>query len=197
MAIFLSIIIGITIFILIILVYLFFPKKPKSIIDIARKYAIACHSSVNQKYDGHNYIYHINMVVEYAKKYSYLLPPEKVDVVIAGAYVHDTIEDCRQTYNDVKKVLNIDVADLAYALTTEKGRTRKERANSKYYEGIRNTPYATYIKLCDRLANVSYSKQKGSGMYKAYKREHKQFKNELYSIEYQPMWDELNSILNI
>ena len=47
--------------------------------------------------------------------------------------------------------------EIVYALTNEKGRNRAERANEKYFEGIRETPYAPFIKLVDRLANISYS----------------------------------------
>jgi hypothetical protein len=47
--------------------------------------------------------------------------------------------------------------EIVYALTNDKGRTRAERAGEKYYKGIRETPYAPFVKLCDRLANVSYS----------------------------------------
>ena len=53
---------------------------------------------------------------------------------------------------------------MVYALTNEKGRTRAERANDKYYQGIRETPYAPFLKLSDRLANAGYScSQVGSG----------------------------------
>ncbi|MDD6507497.1 MAG: hypothetical protein PUF39_09000, partial [Prevotellaceae bacterium] len=44
-----------------------------------------------------------------------------------------------------------------YALTNEKGRTRAERANDKYYQGIRDTAYAPFLKLADRRANITYS----------------------------------------
>ena len=47
--------------------------------------------------------------------------------------------------------------EIAYALTNEKGRNRAERANERYYSGIRSTPYAPFVKLCDRYANISYS----------------------------------------
>ena len=47
--------------------------------------------------------------------------------------------------------------EIVYALTNDKGRTRAERAGEKYYKGIRETPYAPFVKLCDRLANVTYS----------------------------------------
>ena len=81
-----------------------------------------------------------------ACKYIHLLPNNRViSEVLAACWVHDVIEDCRETYNDVKNVLGERVADIAYALTNEKGKTRKERANDKYYEGIRNTPFALII----------------------------------------------------
>lgn len=48
-------------------------------------------------------------------------------------------------------------AEIVYALTNEKGRTRAERAGVKYYEGIRATPYAPMVKLADRMANVRFS----------------------------------------
>ena len=82
-------------------------------------------------------------------------------------------------------------ADLAYALTNEKGKNRKERANDKYYEGIRNTPFATYLKICDRMANVTYSKQHKSNMLNGYIKEHDEFKKQLWSLAYQEMFDDL------
>jgi hypothetical protein len=82
-----------------------------------------------------------------------------------AAYYHDSIEDARLTYNDVTKIAKgfMDesqaymAAEIVYALTNDKGRTRAERAGEKYYQGIRETPYAPFIKLADRLANISYS----------------------------------------
>ena len=48
-------------------------------------------------------------------------------------------------------------AEIVYALTNEKGRSRAERAGEKYFQGIRETPYAPCVKLADRLANTTYS----------------------------------------
>ena len=66
--------------------------------------------------------------------------------------------------------------EIVYALTNDKGRTREERAGEKYYQGIRVTPYAPFVKLCDRLANVTYScsvdnGRNGSRMREVYKGE--------------------------
>jgi hypothetical protein len=47
--------------------------------------------------------------------------------------------------------------EIVYALTNDKGRSRTERAGDHYYQGIRETPYAPFLKLSDRLANITYS----------------------------------------
>jgi len=134
------------------------------------------------------------MVAHVAKKYSYLLDDEvdyftgkkeydkgRDDTVtlrtscLRAAWGHDLIEDTRVSYNDVKEHLGQEAADIIYAVTNEKGKNRKERANEKYYEGIRNTPGAVFVKLCDRIANVQYSKMTGSRMFEMYKKENDSF----------------------
>lgn len=87
------------------------------------------------------------------------------------------------------------IAELAYACTNEKGRTRQERANDKYYEGIRNTKYATFVKLCDRIANVEYSLSTKNRMFDMYKKEQKHFRDMLYTDEYKEMWEYLEKIM--
>lgn len=130
--------------------------------------AWALHESVNQRYDDTlPYGHHLSAVAGAAMKYGYevVACEEDVTPVIFAAYYHDSIEDARLTYNDVMKIAKKKMNDaqalmateIVYALTNDKGRTRAERAGEKYYEGIRTTPYAPLIKLCDRYANMSYS----------------------------------------
>ena len=158
-------------------------------------YATTCHKKVNHFYDGHPYDFHLNMVYEAAQKFKHLLPEDALKEVYCGCWVHDIIEDARETYNDVLKNTNRNVAELAFALTNEKGRTRAERANDAYYNGIRNTPYATFIKLCDRIANVTYSKKHNSGMLQKYREENPRFIKKLYMAELKDMTDYLVRLL--
>ena len=126
------------------------------------------HEHVNQSYDKvHPYGFHLDMVVDSVYKYGHEVCTTKRDVLplFFGAYYHDSIEDARLTYNDVKKSAQqwldgeqaILAAEIVYALTNDKGRTRAERAGEHYYQGIRETPYAPFVKLADRLANITYS----------------------------------------
>jgi (p)ppGpp synthase/HD superfamily hydrolase len=164
-------------------------------------WTIAQHERVNQFYDKiHPYVFHLKSVVKVYYEYEDLLPQEKWDNVFLACYGHDLIEDTGVTYNDVKEVMGEEVAEIIYALTNEKGRTRAERANDKYYQGIRETPYAVFVKLCDRIANVEYSKKKQSRMLEVYRNENDNFMKKLgydwhTEHEYQIMFDRLINIL--
>ena len=161
----------------------------------ATEYAIKCHEQTNHKYDGGPYAYHLKMVYEFADKYSNLLEDSRVETALCAAWCHDVIEDCRQTYNDVKEHCGVAVADAVYALTNEKGKTRKDRANEKYYEGIRQNTVALFVKVCDRLANSKYSMDSKSRMADMYAKEFYEFKDTLYMTRFDPMWRELEEIL--
>lgn len=155
-------------------------KNSYPLLEKAKEFAIICHQSTNHWYDGRPYSYHLMMVNEAAQKFIHLIPEQDREVVLSACWVHDVIEDTRMTYNDVKTVLGEKVADIAYALTNEKGKNRAERANDKYYEGIRNTPHATFVKLCDRIANIQHSKNTASSMLKKYAKENPNFQQKLF-----------------
>ena len=162
----------------------------------SKDYAIYCHRSTNHQYDGHLYEFHLEMVVKVANRFLYLIPEEFRDIVIGSCWCHDTIEDTRQTYNDVKEATCIEVADIVYAVTNEKGKTRKERANDKYYEGIRNTQFAIFVKLCDRISNMEYSISQGSKMAEMYKKENDKFISYLYvNSEYDDLFNYSKSLV--
>ncbi|MBQ4388262.1 MAG: hypothetical protein II822_11760 [Prevotella sp.] len=137
-------------------------------IEVIGQSAHDLHQSVNQTYgDNLPYGYHLDMVVNNIRDFGHLVCVQEADVLplFFGGYYHDSIEDARLTYNDVMKtarhLLTVEQAlmatEIVYALTNDKGRTRAERAGEKYYKGIRETPYAPFVKLCDRLANITYS----------------------------------------
>ena len=138
----------------------------------AKAYAIRCHEETNHLYDQKPYAFHLSMVAEVAERFmDGRFTEREKELIRAGCWVHDVIEDCRQSYSDVRSKVGENVAEIAYALTNDKGRTRKERAGAKYYKGIRETPLAAFVKFCDRIANVEYSKETGSRMQHTYRRE--------------------------
>ena len=142
-------------------------------------WCIAQHRETNHFYDTYlPYEFHLRMVAQVGSDFIHLIEKESEgDVnlsaksVLLACWGHDLIEDTRCSYNDVKENLGETAANIIYAVTNEKGKSRKERANEKYYEGIRNTPGAVFVKLCDRIANVQYSKMTKSRMFEMYNKE--------------------------
>ena len=143
-------------------------EKLATQIDKIRLSAHQLHQDVNQQYgEGLPYGYHLDMVVDNIREFGYLVCESHNDVLplLFGGYYHDSIEDARLSYNDVmhraRMLMTEEQArmgtEIVYALTNDKGRTRAERAGESYYLGIRTTPYAPFVKLCDRLANITYS----------------------------------------
>ena len=148
--------------------FLALQQKYADRIEQIRQKAHELHDSVNQTYGGnHPYGFHLDMVVQAIRDFGHLVCDNEDDVLplFFGGYYHDSIEDARLSYNDVKGVARslmteeqaILGTEIVYALTNDKGRTRAERAGEKYYKGIRETPYAPFVKLCDRYANISYT----------------------------------------
>ena len=143
-------------------------EKHRPDIEEVRECAHMLHESVNQQYDKkHPYGFHLDMVADSVFKYGHLICQGEHDVLplFFGAFYHDSIEDARMSYNDVTKAARLFMddeqaymaAEMVYALTNDKGRTRAERAGERYYQGIRETLYAPFLKLADRLANTTYS----------------------------------------
>jgi hypothetical protein len=112
-------------------------------------------------------------------------PYETIELALSACWPHDTIEDARQTFSDVKTACGTKVAEIVFALTNEKGRTRKHRANARYYRGIRRTHLAAFVKACDRLANIRHSFNKKGSMLNVYRKEHHAFVESL-----KPTWFE-------
>lgn len=164
-------------------------------------FAIEAHNSTNHNYDGKPYYVHLAIVNDIAKEFIDIIPDQCQDEVLAACWLHDTIEDCRLTYNDIKKEFGETVAEIVFAVSNDKGKNRKERAGSKYYDGIKRTAWATFVKLCDRLANIRYSYESKSRMLDVYSKEHFEFVESILPLtsnkgQYRRMINEMESYLN-
>lgn len=167
------------------------------------------HKDTNHLYDVYlPYEFHLRMVVNVYNKFQHLIKNNEFEsddwgdtynIIELACWGHDLIEDTRVTYNDVLSHLGLQATEIVYALTNEKGRNRKERANDKYYQGIRETPYASFVKLCDRIANVQYGKMTTSNMVKMYLKENNEFIRKVLTKEdyevFKPMVDYLDNLL--
>lgn len=164
------------------------------------QYAIKAHADTNHYYDTYlPYEFHLRMVVKTAKDFIHLIPIEAQEDVIDACWLHDTIEDARKNYKDIVNVSSVRVAEIVRAVTNNtRGRNRKERNSDLCYSDMRNTPYATFVKLCDRIANVQYSKMTGSSMFEMYRKEMPDFYSNLYEkTGFDDLWLYLQNLFTI
>ena len=164
------------------------------------EWCIEQHRKTNHFYDTYlPYEFHLRMVVKTCKEYITIPNRAWSDLELA-CWGHDLIEDTRVSFNDCKSVLGEYVANIIYAVSNEKGKNRSERANDKYYEGIRETEGASFVKICDRIANIQYSKMTSSKMYEMYSKENNHFINNVLNPElrnqYLPILNYLASLFN-
>lgn len=140
----------------------------------ADKYFTKLHDiDCNQKY-GYNlpYSFHLHCVYEIAQKFLYLIRRDVHNIVLISCFGHDSIEDARISYNDIKSMYGEQVAEIIYLCTENKGRTRNERKDSAFYNELFANELAVFVKLCDLIANVSYSILSNSKMFDTYKQEY-------------------------
>ena len=162
-------------------------------------WCIEQHKKTNHYYSEYlPYEFHLRMCANVYEDFKHLLDDE-VDYFTGNKYEgvrgdetvtlrsachdaiwgHDLVEDCRVSFNEASTYLGPEAAEIIFAVTNEKGKNRKERANDKYYQGIRETKGAVFVKLCDRIANVQYSKMTKSRMFEVYKGENDHFLEQL------------------
>ena len=108
--------------------------------------------------------------------------------------LHDTIEDTDTSEKILERKFGAEVSDIVYRVSNERGRDRKER-NFKTYPKIWRSDFAIFVKLADRIANTTNSKNTGHSMYKKYQKEYYIFR---YALKvrglYPEMWRELDAL---
>lgn len=171
-------------------------QKDVTVSQRARAYASRAHRHINQLYDGRPYMFHVDMAAHFAQMFIHLVPEEDRENTLAAVYLHDVSEDAHHvTYNDLKEEFGEIIADIAFALANEKGKTRDERANDKYYREMREVPNAVFGKLCDRIANMTHGIDSGGSMLKRYRKEYPKFKAALYDPKYDELFAYIEEML--
>jgi len=156
----------------------------------AREFAAKAHAS--QKYGDKPYVTHLDRVAELAKEFG---RPELVE----AAYLHDVLEDTLITRAEMAKEFGEATTKLVEAVTNDDPTApRKERAKATYPKILAAGEKAIFLKLCDRLANVTAAKKEGNdGLLKMYRGEHEAFKDALYgNVPHLGMWKLLEAALS-
>jgi (p)ppGpp synthase/HD superfamily hydrolase len=175
-------------------------NKMATLAQEASEFASQIHSFRNLPYaETLPYSFHLQMVVNFANYFRPLLDLNTEDFyeVLIACWCHDTVEDCAINYGKIKGKYGEKVAEYVWAVSGF-GRTRKER-NDCVKPKIKGNMIHVFIKMCDRLANTTFSKfcDPGSGMYAKYVIEWKEFKDEYFLEELKPMFDYYDKLINL
>ncbi len=121
----------------------------ENIIEKAVAKAIVLHAGQTRKGDGTPYINHPLMVGFTLARYS------NDERIIAAGILHDTVEDCEYTLEELRSDFGTEIATLVSAVTEDKtieDWTERKREN---VARIKATPNAVHIKIADNLANMT------------------------------------------
>ena len=135
-----------------------------NIVEKAKEFATAAHKG--QLYGDQPYTVHLEDVVA---RLSTITEDQEL---LAAAWLHDTVEDCGITVEQIAKEFGQRVTNLVWALTGT-GPYRALRVNDAIKK-IAATEGAELIKSADRLSNVAASIRDGrTDLFEMYQREHK------------------------
>jgi len=165
-------------------------------VERAKKFFFNLHDvEVNQKYNKIlPYSFHLEMVHIQYIKFGHLLTIEENEIASIASYGHDSIEDARLTYNDLKTEFNIEVAEVIYLCTENKGRNRLARKGDEWYKDLSTNDLAIFVKLCDVIANVKFSLLTNSSMFGKYKQEYNHFRSLIYKERFKTMFEYLDKL---
>lgn len=119
---------------------------------VARARMLAERAHHGQKYGDRPYTWHLRMVVSLVQ--DPLFCPVIQRVITMAAWLHDVLEDTSVESVDLDPWGYLGIPELVHAVTG-RGATREDRVRAYLSQIADAGPVAVYLKVCDRLANVS------------------------------------------
>ncbi len=87
---------------------------------------------------------------------------KKLGVLISASLLHDVVEDCNVSYEEILNEFGMEIASIVFELTSDQKeiqRVGKLEYLKKHMLGM--SSYALVLKLCDRLSNILDSPSEG------------------------------------
>lgn len=175
-------------------------EEKQLLIEKAKTYAFEKHNqpSGSQRYGSAPYSKHLEDVKDVADRYIHYIEEKDREDVFCSTFLHDAVEDTETTPNLLKKLFNNKIAAIVLAVSNERGWDKKEIL-FKTLPKIWQNKLAIFVKLCDRIANTTNSKNRSDefscSAYERYKTEYPIFRFAL-KIKglYPDMWNELDNL---
>ena len=114
----------------------------------ALSFALKAHEGQTRKKSDIPYIYHpLNMACHA------LAMNIRDDVIIAAILLHDVVEDCGYTSDDLP--VDDEVKNLVKLMTHQKDEGNRDKIMKAYFKGLASDPRAALIKCIDRCNNIT------------------------------------------
>jgi (p)ppGpp synthase/HD superfamily hydrolase len=119
----------------------------------AKLFSTLKHTGQSRKVTKMPYIIHPAMVVWLVQTFK---KSKNIDMLLASAYLHDVVEDCGVTIEEIQKEFGVAIASIVQELTNDP-MIHEKAERLVYMEGklLTMSNYALVIKLCDILHNLS------------------------------------------
>lgn len=125
----------------------------------ALRFATEAHKGQKRKGTNVEYISHPLRVALIFMRYSYFINNDSkytINELVAVCLLHDVLEDCLVSKEDILKKFGKNVLGLILELTSNKEEIKRIGKNEYLYQKFLNMSIeAKIIKLCDRLANIT------------------------------------------
>lgn len=149
---------------------------------------------MEQKYGDRPYTYHLKSVVLVLREHGV-----RDEELIAGAWLHDIVEDTPASIADIEKLFGNRVATIVDLVTDPPGKNRKERKKLAYRR-ISTSSDAVVVKLADRIANIRESiLNENESLTKMYRSEDNSF-FEMFTLagfnDVNPLVKTYNNLIN-
>lgn len=146
-------------------------NKKLDLIKIS-EFARKIHNDANKTYDGQEYYVHIEMVEYLLDRFSNIFKHRNDYYrTRAASSLHDTMEDCGLSFNEIVKISDIQTARIVLAVTDVHEENRLLRHLLTMHKTVKE--YGSIIlKMGDMHSNGKYSKTKQNSKYNMYVEEY-------------------------
>lgn len=144
------------------------PTASPFLTNRARRFAEIAHEGQKRRYTGEPYITHPAAVVEI------LGNAGASDIILAAAWLHDVVEDCNVTHDEILENFGPIVARLVFELTDQATLEMGNRAIRKAFERDRLAKVsaaAQTIKSVDITHNASSIKEHSPAFWEVFRKE--------------------------
>lgn len=122
--------------------------------SLTRAMMFAAQKHADQRRKGEKAEPYVNHLIEVADLLAQHTGGQDMDLVIAGV-LHDTIEDTKTTYEELKREFGENIADIVRECTDDKSLPKQERKRLQVEHAPHKSDRARMVKMADKISNLN------------------------------------------